>query len=429
MLRWKPIRLLVFISLVSSISGCGAQPAAPAPPAAPAKPAAPARPITPVKPASVQKPASNGELTLIEAVNRSDLAKVVRTALSPDGKFLYATCWNPGSLVVFSRDLQTGKLTHVQTIGKKPALAGATDLDLSPDGRFAVVVAFHSKNAILFHRDPHSGKLTQLDIAARKGKEMEFPVGATFSPDGKFVCIADDGGKPGPGAVCVFRVDHDKLVDAGMDQGRNRCYSGARSVVFHPDGKTLFVACSRPGSLVVADFNRETGAIKVRQILSADNIGGHDFSKPEVGAVTGISGLSDVVLSADGRFATTCSGRFRGETAVTSFKYGDDGNLSFVQSARSSGAGFFGGNQLAVSPDGRSVYAAGTLSGVIACAARDPHTGKLTRRGFVPDGGPPGEPGKTRGAAGVTISADGRFVYVATEDKSTLSVFERTAPK
>ena len=93
MLRCTPIRLLVFISLVSSISGCGAEPAATARPAASAKPASPARPAAPVMPASVQKPASNGELTLIDAVNRSDLAKVVRTELSPDAKFLYATCW------------------------------------------------------------------------------------------------------------------------------------------------------------------------------------------------------------------------------------------------------------------------------------------------------------------------------------------------
>ena len=42
----------------------------------------------------------------------------------------------------------------------------------------------------------------------------------------------------------------------------------------------------------------------------------------------------------------------------------------------------------------------------------------------VPDGGPQGPPG-TNGAAGVTSSADGKFVYVATEDRKTLSVFRR----
>ena len=57
----------------------------------------------------------------------------------------------------------------------------------------------------------------------------------------------------------------------------------------------------------------------------------------------------------DGRFVTTCSGRFGGLTTVASFRYQDDGHLTFVQAVKSSTGKFAGGNQLAVSPDGRSV--------------------------------------------------------------------------
>jgi hypothetical protein len=39
----------------------------------------------------------------------------------------------------------------------------------------------------------------------------------------------------------------------------------------------------------------------------------------------------------------------------------------------------------------------------------------------VPDGGP----GGGLGAAGVGISPDGRFVYIATEDKKAVAVFQR----
>jgi 6-phosphogluconolactonase (cycloisomerase 2 family) len=258
---------------------------------------------------------------------------------------------------------------------------------------------------------------------------VEFPVAATFSPDGKFVCIADDGAQSGTGGVRVFRIDGEKLVDGGMDHGRDHCYRGARSLAFHPDGKTLFVACCRPGSLVVADFDSDSGSIKIRQVLWAARMGGRDSSKSDVGDVTGLSGLIDVVITPDGKFATTCSGRFGGQTAVASFKYGDDGHLSFVQAVQSSGAKFAGGNQLAVSRDGRSVYAAGTLSGVIACAARDPKTGNLTPRGTVPDGGVQGGGANTLGAAGVMITPDGQFVYVATEDKNTISIFKRRLPE
>ena len=263
--------------------------------------------------------------------------KSCRTELSRDGKFLYATCWNPGSLVVFARDPMTGNLTHVQTIGKLPELLGATGLRCPRTVGSPSSAAFQSKAVVLFRRNQESGKLTQLDVAARSGQDLEFPIAVAFSPDGKFVCIADDGGKPGHSGVRVYKLAGEKLIDAGMDLGRNRCYSGARGLAFHPDGKALFVACCLPGSLVVADFNPDSGAIKVRQVLWAASKGGTAISNSDVGAVAGIAGLIDVVSSPDGRFVTTCSGRFGGTTAVTSFKFGDDGHLAFASGTKSSG--------------------------------------------------------------------------------------------
>ncbi len=437
-----PSTLVVLVSLVAPISGCG-EPAEPnAPPRTglpvPGGPDPRVKMISPVKsltptalvgPGAAENATSSGELTLIETVSRSDLMKVVRTEFSPDEKFLYAACWDPGALVIFARDPQTGKLTHVQTIDGNPELAGAGGLAISPDGRLAVVTAFHSKAVILFRRDSNSGELTRLEAAPRNAQDVEFPVAATFSPDGKFVCIADNGAGSCYGGVRVYRLESEKLVDAGMNEGRDRCFQGARSLAFQRDGKTLFVASCAPGALVVADFDSDSGAIQIRQVLWAAAKGGRDFSKSDVGKVPGIQGLMDVVPGPDGRFITTSAGRFSGPTVVASFKYGDDGHLACVQAAKSSGTKFAGGNQVAVSPDGRSVYAAGSISGVIACASRDPQTGRLAAGAVVPDGGPTSGPPNTMGAAGVTISADGRFVYVATEDKSTVSVFARKPPE
>jgi 6-phosphogluconolactonase (cycloisomerase 2 family) len=313
-----------------------------------------------------------------------------------------------------------------------PDLRGATGVALSPDARFAVLATFRSRDAFLFQRGSQLGTVKLLQTAPRTGKDWEFPVSVKFSPNGKFACFADDGGQAGHGGIRVFRVEGERLVDVGEDFGRGRCFYGARNLAFHPDGATLFVACARRGSLVVVDFNSDTGATRVRQILWATSRGGHDFSAPEVGDVTGTEGLIDVVISPDAKYLVTSSGRFGGATAITSFRYGDLGRLSFVTSVKSTGkAGsaraFVGGNQLAITPDGREVYAAGTITGVVACTGRDPSTGSLVPGRVVPDGGPEGQPG-LNGAAGVTISADGKFVYVATEDKKTLSVFRRHSP-
>jgi 6-phosphogluconolactonase (cycloisomerase 2 family) len=429
---------LAGLTFVAVLIGCErAQPVVGLPPDAADIAKTGARPANPntstvAKPADPDTSSKASDLVLVETITRDDLSKVVSSVISPDGKFLYASCWNPGALVVFARDNETGKLTHVQTVAGSPDLRGATNVALSPDARFAALATFASKDAFLFERDPQSGKVKLLHAAPRSGKDWEFPVSVKFSPNGKFACFADDGGRPGPGGIRVFRIEGERLVDVGEDVGRAGCFYGARSLAFHPDGKTLFVACSRPGSLVVVDFNSETGATGVRQILWAKSRGGHDFSAPEVGDVTGTEGLVDVVVSPDGKYLVTSSGRFGGTTAVTSFRFGDDGRLSFVTSVKSSGQkaggrGFVGGNQVAITPDGRAVYAAGTISGVVASAMRNPSNGALSPGVVVPDGGPPGQPG-VKGAAGVTISADGKFVYVATEDKKTLSVFRRHSP-
>ncbi|MHB1557222.1 MAG: lactonase family protein, partial [Isosphaeraceae bacterium] len=325
-----------------------------------------------------------------------------------------------------------GKLTNVQTVTGKPDLMGATGVALSPDGRFVTLATFRSRNVFLFKRDPQSGKMTLVQTAPRTGKDWAFPVSVKFSPDGKFACFVDDGGQSGSGGIRVFRVEGESLVDLGENVGQNRCFSGARSVAFHPDGKTLFVACARSGSLVVVDFNPADGSTRVRQILWAKSRGGHDFAAAEVGDVRGTAGLVDVVVSPDGKYLVTCSGRFGGPTTLTSFRYHDDGKLSYIIGIESTGKkggddqAFVGGNQVAITPDGREVYAAATVSGVVACVARDPAIGSLVPGKVVPDGGPKGQ--DVNGAAGVTVSADGKFVYVATEDKKTLSVFRRQSP-
>jgi hypothetical protein len=86
---------------------------------------------------------------------------------------------------------------------------------------------------------------------------------------------------------------------------------------------------------------------------------------------------------------------------------------------------FEGGNHLAISPNGLNVYAAGTRSGTVASFRRDPASGKLKYLETLPDGGEGGE----FGAAGIGISPDGRFVYVATEDHKAISVFRRESGK
>jgi 6-phosphogluconolactonase (cycloisomerase 2 family) len=318
----------------------------------------------------------------------------------------------------FARDSKTGKLDPRQTIVSPEVLAGTTSLSVSPDGRFAVASAFQSRTAVLYTRNVATGGLVLADVASDgdRGVRFGWPIRTLVSPDSKFAYILDDGGSAVPGgAVVAFRVRNDRLELVAIDGGREDCYRGARGFVLHPDGMTLFVTGSRPGTLVVADRDETTGRTSVRQVLKDDEGDAH-----------ALGGAFGVAVSPDGRFVYVVSGRFGGDNGVSAFRITSAGRLAFVQEFVSDQGplrNFEGGNTLAVSPDGLNVYAVATISGTIACFRRDPSTGKLDYLETVADGGD----GPGMGADGIALSKDGRFVYVATEDKKAISVFTRTS--
>jgi hypothetical protein len=156
-----------------------------------------ARGYTGAQPASPRTAIKKADLERVEAVTRDDLARVVSSVISPDGKFLDARCWDPGALVVFARDSDTGKLTRVQTVAGRPDLVGATGVAVSPGGKLLAMATFQSRDAFLFERDTRSGKVRLLHTAPRSGKDWAFPVSVKFPPNGKFVCFVDDGGAAG----------------------------------------------------------------------------------------------------------------------------------------------------------------------------------------------------------------------------------------
>lgn len=361
--------------------------------------------------------ARGGRLKLVESVPREDLDAVVTPTVSADGKFLYAASWRSATVTTFRRDAEAGTLAHVRTITDRENLRGATAVSLSPDGRLAIASAFGSRTAVLLSRDAETGALSQVDVArdGEDGVRFRWPIDAAFSTDGRFAYVLDDRGpgEGGRGSVTVFRVAEDRLAFVGIDEGRDGCYAGARGLAFHPDGKTVFIASHTAGALVVADRDPATGATGVRQVI-----------KDEEGEAHGLAGAMGVGLSPDGRDVYVSAGRFGGDDAVTAFRLGSDGRLVFVQELVNGVdklRDFEGGNDIAVSPDGLSVTASATRSRSIASFRRDPATGSLTYLASLPDGGDGGK----FGAAGIDHSPDNRFVYVATEDGKSVSVFRR----
>jgi 6-phosphogluconolactonase (cycloisomerase 2 family) len=344
---------------------------------------------------------------------------VTSVEVSQDGRFLYASAWRAATITVFERNPDSGELTEVQKLVDAENLQGATALRLSPDGRMAVASAFTSETTVLYRRDADTGKLTRLDVA-RNGIDgvtgLSWAIDTAFSPDSKFVYAIDsrgDGAEFGVavGSVTAFGVTDQTELDF-VEAGQDSRFANARGIAVRPDGETIVVVSSEAASLVVLSRDPQSGTTRIRQVV-----------EDEQGDVHGLSGAMGVTISPDGQFVYVSSGRFGGDNAIGVYQFDDSGDLSLVQEFINDASelnGFKGGNEIVVSPDGLSAYAVASVSSVLACFTREPETGRLRFIETIPN-----EQGRLTAAAGVCVSPDGKYVYVAAEQSGKISVFRR----
>ncbi len=399
-------------------------------------------------------------------------------AVSPDGKNVYVTSFASGSVAIFDRDLEDGTLKQKaglagciaeggkDAIGdscqKGRALRDATGVVVSADGK-SVYVASGSGAVAIFQRASNTGALSQdpgtagcisdddLKDACQRGKALKEAAGVAVSPDGKSVYVASEGFN----AVAIFNRN---TATGALTQkpGRAGCIAeggaggvcqqgkalgGAAGVAVSPDGKSVYVSSLTSNGVAIFHRDLATGALK--QAAGAAGCISEPGRKEGCQDGSALKGPLDIAISPDGKnvYSTAANSdalvTFDRNPATGALTQ-NSGTTGCISSGGSGGACQKGralstSFELAVAPDGKSVYATASDFGAgVVLLRRDLVTGVLSQKpgpaGCITENGNGGTCQKGRAlqiTSGLAVSPDSRNLYVIAGVSEALAIFGR----
>jgi DNA-binding beta-propeller fold protein YncE len=215
-------------------------------------------------------------------------------------------------------------------------------------------------------------------------------------------------------------------------------FLGSEAVAISPDAKHVYVASSRSNAIAIFRRNAKTGKLSQRTgTAGCIAAGGRSGCAPAVG----LEGPNSVAVSADGKnvYATAVASDavaiFSRDPSTGALSQASDGSGCIANAATTgctTGRALDGADVVSVSADGKNVYVGALCANALVILDRDPSTGALTQAtdgsGCIADSASYGCTTGVwlEGANAVAVSVDDGDVYVTSLLSNSLTSFTRT---
>lgn len=297
---------------------------------------------------------SSGELSIVSRF--AGIKNPSFLAVHPNGRFLYAVSeigqasdGQHGAVWAFSinpHDHTLEKLNTQSTRGDWPCHSA-----FDQNGRFLVASNYGSGSAVIFPvlEDGRLGEMVAIMQHEGSGANPDRQEGphahsAIFSPDNRYIFVADLG----IDQVMVYQFD----AQSGSVQKHQAIHThsgaGPRHMVFHPNGRILYVANELDNMVIAFVYDPLTGTLTpldTYETLRSRNAN---------------SFVADIHMSTDGAFLHISN---RGDNSISTFQVARNGRLSLINTSSCEGNW---PRNFALSPNGRFMLVANRRSNAIS---------------------------------------------------------------
>ena len=295
-------------------------------------------------------------------------------AIAPSGNFLYAVHeisklngQPTGAVSAFAIQPKTAKLTLLNQVSSRGAAPAHIALDRS--GKYALVSNYDAGSVTVFPllEDGSLGEATAFvqhkgSSVNKERQEGPHAHAAAFSPDNRFVIVADLG----LDQLLVYRFDA-AAGTLGSDPQVVRAVPGAgpRHLVFDAGGRHLYVINEMQSTVVTYAYDAANGTLSELQIVSALPKG---FARA--------SEAAEIEIHSSGKFLFASN---RGDDSIAVFAVNaKDGTLTPLEFVSTGGKT---PRNFELDPTGAWLLVANQDSDDIVVFRVDPSTGHLTRSG------------------------------------------------